>query len=308
MKLSFKLKNVSELSLFNKIYFAFFFVSVSLWFNSAIMAQNKPRRFDATTLQFAGTPVEQARCLLRPNKIGGVLSAELKNLPKPLEKIIGKKVEFKKENLRSFLRSKNISENDLGGSLNENLAKAKLPNGEETSALYFVIHDTSSPYLKDEPFPKNFDSNENWNGNNLEMWLKQPVGHVFVNRLGSSITTTFFNQPVKKGWGTKFARDVLKIDAKGLQIHIELVQPRKRDAANPNPNNDLIAPFPGFTDRQYERLALLYLAASIRRGTWLIPAYHSAIDAGIKDAHDDPQNFELEKFAAQISRLLKSLR
>jgi hypothetical protein len=44
------------------------------------------------------------------------------------------------------------------------------------------------------------------------------------------------------------------------------------------------------------------------RGVWLIPAYHSAIDAGIKDAHDDPQNFELEKFAVQLSRLLKNFR
>ena len=57
--------------------------------------------------------------------------------------------------------------------------------------------------------------------------------------------------------------------------------------------------------KQYEKLALLYLAASIRRGTFLIPAYHSAIDAGIKDAHDDPQNFELEKFANHIKSLLK---
>jgi hypothetical protein len=272
------------------------------------MAQNKPCRFDAQTLQFAGTPVEQARCLLRPNKIGGVLGAELKKLPKPLEKSIGKKVGIKKEDLRSFLRERNISENDLGGSLDESLAKAKLPEGGEISALYFVIHDTSSPYLKVEPFPQDYDSNEKWNGNNLEIWLKQPVGHVFVNRLGSSITTTNLNETVKKGWGTKFARDFLKTDGKGLQIHIELVQPRRQDAASPNQNNDLIAPFPGFTDRQYERLALLYVAASVRRGLWLIPAFHSAIDAGIKDAHDDPQNFELEKFAIHLSRLLKNIR
>jgi hypothetical protein len=264
------------------------------------MAQNKPCRFDAQTLQFSGTPVEQARCLLRPNKIGGFLSAELKKLPKPFEKIIGKKVEIKKENLRVYLRDNNISENDLGGSLDENLAKAKLPNGDEISAVYFVIHDTSSPYLKTEPFPKDFDSNEKWSGNNLEMWLKQPVGHVFVNRLGSSITTTFFNEPVKKGWGTKFAREYLKTDGKGLQIHIELVQPRRWDAANTNPNNDLIAPFPGFTDRQYERLALLYAAASVRGGVWLIPAYHSAIDAGIKDAHDDPQISSLKNLPSNF--------
>ena len=276
-------------------------------FNFLIMAQNKPCLFDEKTLQFAGTPVEQARCLLRLNKIGGVLDDKLKKLPEPLEKLVGKKVVFRKENLRLFLQKNNISENVLGGSLDDGLSGAQLPNGEKISALYFVIHDTSSPYLRDEPFPKDFDSNEKWNGNNLEIWLKQPVAHIFVNRLGASITTTPFNESVKKGWGTKFARDFLKIGGKGLQLHIELIQPRRRDAGNANPNNDLFAPFPGFTDLQYERLALLYAAASSRRGVWLIPAYHSAIDAGIKDAHDDPQNFELKKFAKEISRLLKQI-
>lgn len=272
------------------------------------MAQNQPCPFDQTTLQFAGTPIEQARCLLRPNKIGGVLSERLKNLPKPLEKLIGAQVHFKKEKLRSYLRKNNVAESDLGGDLDENLAQARTPNGAEIATVYFVIHDTSSPYLKDEPFPNNFDDDEKWAGNNLPMWLKQPVAHVFVNRLGASITTTPFAETVKKGWGTKFARDFLKADGKALQLHIELVQPRRRDAANANPNNDLFAPFPGFTARQYERLALLYAAASARRGAWLIPAYHSAIDAGIKDAHDDPQNFELAKFAKEIARLLKNIK
>ena len=139
------------------------------------------------------------------------------------------------------------------------------------------------------------------------MWLKQPVAHIFVNRLGESITTTPFDKPVEKGWGTKFARDFLKIDGKGLQLHIELIQPRRRDSNNSNPENDLIAPFPGFTGEQYKRLALLYVCASVRRGAWLVPAFHSAIDAGIKDAHDDPQNFELKKFAKKLKSLIKSL-
>ena len=293
---------------FNSNVLAFLCVSLcALWLNISVMAQNKPCKFDEKTLQFVGKPLEQARCLLRPNKIGGVLGNELKSLPKPLEKIIGEKVKISKESLRKYLNKQKIDENLIGGSLDEKLSLAKLPNGEEIQALYFIIHDTSSPYLKDEQFPPNFDTNKNWKGNNLEIWLKNPVAHIFVNRLGDSMTTTLFSKSVEKGFGTKFARDFLKADAKGLQIHIELIQPRRRDANNPNPNNDLIAPSPGFTDKQYERLALLYIAASIRRGTWLIPAYHSAIDAGIKDAHDDPQNFELEKFARSLKSLLKDL-
>jgi hypothetical protein len=272
-----------------------------------IFSQNKPCEFNPQTLQFVGTQVEQARCLLRPNKIGGVLAGQLTSLPKPLEKLIGKIVNIKKEKLRKYLLENKIDEKMLGGSLDEALAKAKLPNGEEIQTLYFIIHDTSSPYLKDKPFPENFNTDANWNGNNLEIWLKNPVAHIFVNRLGESITTTLFSKPVEKGWGTKFARDFLKADGKGLQIHIELHQPRMRDANDPNPANDLIAPFPGFTAGQYKRLALLYVCASLRRGTWLIPAYHSAIDAGIKDAHDDPQNFELERFAKELKKLIDSL-
>ncbi len=158
--------------------------------------------------------------------------------------------------------------------------------------------------MKDKPFPADFDTDAKWEGNDLSVWQKQPVAHVFVNRLGESVTINDFSQTVVKGWGTKLARNVLKAAAKGLQLHIELIQPRRRDSNNPNPENDLIAPLPGFTEKQYEKLALLYIASSVRRGSWLIPAYHSAIDAGIKDAHDDPQNFELQKFADALEKLL----
>jgi len=275
---------------------------------SSVTAQNTACKFDESSLQFAGTPIQQARCLLRPNKIGGVLGEELKSLPKPLESLIGEPIKIKKEKLRKFLQKNKIDEETIGGSLDKPLSKARLPNGAEIQTLYFIIHDTSSPYLKDEPFPQKFNKDANWKGNDLLIWIKQPVAHIFVNRLGESITTTPFDETARKGWGTKFARDFLKADGKGLQIHIELIQPRRRDATQPNPENDLFAPFPGFTKKQYERLALLYVAASIRRGTWLIPAYHSAIDAGIKDAHDDPQNFELAKFAGKLKKLVNKLK
>jgi hypothetical protein len=274
----------------------------------SVVAQNLPCKFDENTLQFSGKPIEQARCLLRPNKIGGVLGDKLKRLPKPFEDLIGKNVKIKKEAFRKYLQSLNLSEESIGGSLDKPLSNSKLPDGNQVQAIYFIIHDTSSPYLKDADFPDNFDTDANWRGNDLTIWQNQPVAHIFVNRLGESMATTPFDETVRKGWGTKFARDFLKVEGKGLQIHIELIQPRRRDAANANPENDLIAPFPGFTENQYEKLALLYAAASRRRGSWLIPAFHSAIDAGIKGAHDDPQNFELTKFAEQLKKLIKKLK
>ncbi len=270
----------------------------------SISAQNKPCQFDPKNLQFVGTPLEQAKCLLRPNNIGGVLSDELKKLPQPLEKIIGDQVKINPEKLRQYLAKQQIAEAQLGGNLDEKLSLAKLPNGEEIQALYFIIHDTSSPYLKDaEEFPREINKAD-WRGNKLDIWLKNPVAHIFINRAGDSMTTTPFSETTRQGWGTKFARDFLKIDGKGLQLHIELIQPRRPDKSNPNPNNDLIAPQIGFPDAQYKRLALLYVCASVRRGSWLIPAYHSAIDAGLKDAHDDPQNFRLDKFAQALKKLI----
>jgi len=98
----------------------------------------------------------------------------------------------------------------------------------------------------------------------------------------------------------------LQESAKGLQIHVELLQPRRSDPAGKTAN-DAIAPIPGFTDAQMDRLALVYVSATIRRGEWLIPAYHAAVDAGIPDAHDDPQNFDLTLWAKRLDALLKSL-
>ena len=62
---------------------------------------------------------------------------------------------------------------------------------------------------------------------------------------------------------------------------------------------------PGFTEAQYESLALAYIAASMRAGDWLIPGFHAAIDEGLSDGHDDPQNFELSRFDAALAGLLQ---
>lgn len=87
---------------------------------------------------------------------------------------------------------------------------------------------------------------------------------------------------------------------------MELIQPRRRDPSG-GANNDAFAPEPGFTAKQLDRLALLYVAASVRRGRWLLPAFHAAVDAGIPDAHDDPQNFDLGGWLASVQRLVVEL-
>lgn len=127
--------------------------------------------------------------------------------------------------------------------------------------------------------------------------------HVFVNRLGATLTGHDFGEPWR---ATKLELNVIGVPSRGLFLHIELVQPRRRDP-KVGGENDQIAPDPGFTQAQYDRLAQLYVAASVRGGTWLIPAFHGAIDDGIKGAHDDPQNFDLEQFAASVAALRQQL-
>jgi hypothetical protein len=57
-----------------------------------------------------------------------------------------------------------------------------------------------------------------------------------------------------------------------------------------------------------ERLALVYLAASLRRKQWMVPAFHAALDAGIQGGHDDPQNFDLNKFADKVCSWLQTFQ
>jgi hypothetical protein len=40
----------------------------------------------------------------------------------------------------------------------------------------------------------------------------------------------------------------------------------------------------------------------------MIPAFHSVLDEGIRNKHDDPQNFELAQFAQSLDALVGELR
>ena len=285
-----------------------FFAASLFFFIVPAQAQDTPCPFDQSSLSFAGAPLVQATCLLRPVRQGGHLGSPLNKLPGPLNRIIGTRMTIENAVLRRYLVAHDIAETDVGGSLDEPLSPATLPNGSIIQARYFVIHDVSTPNYLDKPFPPDIDD-AGWEWNDLQKrWAKTKAAHVFINRLGNSVTVVGFGSPLpEKRFGTKFARDRLKESAKGLQIHVELVQPRRSDP-DAKPGNDAIAPSPGFTEAQMDRLALLYIAASVRRGEWLIPAFHAAVDAGIPDAHDDPQNFDLTLWAKRLDTVLHQLK
>lgn len=270
------------------------FAAMLAWSMPAAVAQpnGRPCPIDTNVLEFAGTPLEQAKCLLCPVHRGGLLGEPLAILPEPLEHLIGQPVSIRRGALEKYLRAHNISEGDIGGPITNRLR-----------AKYFVIHDTSTPNYHEKPFPA--DINEpGWRLNNLEIWRKHPAAHVFVSRTGKSITCHDFVVPWR---ATKFESKVLTPQqSRGLFVHVENTMPRRSDPAR-KPGNDAIAPEPGFTAPMLDRLALLYLAASVEHGTWLVPGYHAAIDAGLPDAHDDPQNFDLAAWAKRLGMLIKEI-
>lgn len=247
--------------------------------------------------------IRLARCLVRPVLRGGNPGPIPAALPEVLKNLIGKPMDIDPVKLRRFLTANGINTNSVGGAIAQDVTKAR----------FFVIHDTSSPEIRLATFPANMNQAA-WSGNNLTSWVNSATPtHVFVNRVGESSMRRNFSVLVR---ATKFeqGRDIANAAARararlrrgGMFVHIELVQPRRR--TNPNSSFFDIAPTPGFTPKQLERLALLYVAASVRSKRWLLPAFHLAVDTPIPDAHDDPQNFDLEIWLTSLQTLLDKLR
>lgn len=260
-----------------------------------------PCGFDVATLSFAGDALAQARCLLRPVATGGMLAREPADLPASLSSLVGRPVDDLGPRLRDWLASRHLDAAAEGGSLDAPLSRARDGDPAAPVARYFVLHDTSVPWLGDAPaFPADDDPALNDLG---RFGGPDAVAHVFVNRLGRTMTGHDFGVPWR---ATQLENRRVGVAARGLFLHVELAQPRRRDPAG-NARNDLVAPTPGFTDAQYAQAALLYAMASARRGDWMIPAFHAAIDEGIVGAHDDPQHFEMARFASALERLREAL-
>jgi len=260
-----------------------------------------PCGFDVATLAFAGDPLTQARCLLRPVAEGGVLSQRPAVLPDTLANLIGQPVGDLKPRLRRYLAAHRVGDAAIGGSVDAPLSHARDDDPAAPAARYFVLHDTSTPWLGDAAsFPPDPDRALN----DLAQFAgPDAVAHMFVDRNGQTLLGHDFRTPWR---ATQFEVRRLGVAARGLFLHTEFAQPRRHDPAGAA-HNDLIAPLPGFTDAQYAQMALLYAAASARRGDWLIPAFHAALDEGMAGAHDDPQHFEIARFAAALERLRDAL-
>ena len=263
-------------------------------------------KFDPGTLAFAGTPAEQARCLLNPVQPVGRLGPALETLPDAIEKRVGGNVDLpSQETLGALLRDRGATK-DLIASLSDPVSHAHDNDPLSRSATYVIFHDTSTPNYRTQPWPLSIDDDPKINNlaryecdNDIER------AHVFINRTGSIFLAHDFTVPWR---ATKFeAAKNFGSALKGLFLHIEMIQPR-RAMKGYGRRNDFLAPDPGFSQAQYESLALVYAVASRRAGFWLIPAFHSVLDEGIRNKHDDPQNFQLDAFAASLDHLVGELR
>ena len=253
-------------------------------------------QFDRETLTFAGSPTEQATCLLRKVELMGAKK------PQPLPPVIARLMEQggapsaaqRAAAIAAFpqpYRDYATGYQDLPASQTE----AGLP------LLYFVIHDTSTPFFGIEKFPHHLNNDPKVNS--FDSYLAaEPVAHIFLNRQGQVWGAHDFSIPWR---ATKLESRVVGVPARGRFVHIETVQPRRFLPGATN-RGQTYGPKPGFTPAQYRMLAALYVYASARAGRWLIPAFHATVDDGIPDAHDDPQNFDLKKFAKELGKLLSA--
>jgi hypothetical protein len=261
-----------------------------------------PCSFNADTLSFAGTPAEQAMCLMRGMDDTRNLAPPLHGLPSAIADRAGETTGLPSREVLSGFLSKQDLEWDFAAHLWEPISRGRDNDPDSPMARYFVIHDTSGPLFGRHGFPGDIDD-ESAHLNNLKNftcadgWGK---AHIVVNRAGGMLVDHDFGIPWRE---TKFEQAAEFGGAlKGLFVHIELIQPRRAGRGG-----DGHSPDPAFTAAQYDRLALLYVIASVRAEQWLIPAFHAALDANIRDGHDDPLNFDIESFAKSIEREIEKL-
>lgn len=259
-------------------------------------------RFDRDTLTFAGSRAEQATCLLRKVTLLG--GKQPQRLPPVIARLMGD----------GGARTAAMRDAALAAFPQPYQDYARLHAADQVSqtatglpALYFVIHDTSEPFYRNDPFPRHLDTD--LRVNSFASYMDQtfgaaPVAHIFLNRVGQ----IWAGHDFQEGWrATKLESRVIGPAARGRFVHIETVQPR-RFLPGATSRGQTQGPKPGFSKDQYRMLAALYVYASARAGHWLIPGFHATVDAGIPDAHDDPQNFDLKRFASELEKLARPPR
>jgi hypothetical protein len=267
-----------------------------------ILRSMGPCTFDMETLSFAGDPLQQAACLMRPVNRWAHLGLPLVELPKVFAERIGRAALLPDRAAVAAVIEETGLDPQFADGLYAQVSRAHDGDPFSPAARYFLIHDTSGPKLGS--FPGDLDVNRKIN--NLERFRCSDsfeLAHAVINRKGDVFNGHDFGVPWRS---TKFERALFfGRSLKGLFLHVEMIQPRRGGPGHHA--NDIAAPYPGFSAAQYDRLALLYVIASVRAGEWLIPAFHAVVDNDIRGGHDDPQHFEIGAFAEAFEGVLERL-
>jgi hypothetical protein len=264
--------------------------------------------FDPVRRSFRGTAAEQADCLTRQVLRGAEIGEP--TLTPFLRDRLDTPTGISRERLAAYLQELGVDVMGLGG-----------PLSGPVTAPYFLIHDTSTPNCSQRGIraalcprlgvlPAGRDGQQwadavGFHGHPRP--APNRLAHVITNRIGQSVMEADLDDHLPS---TKFEQCVDRDSKRRLFVAVENIQPRIGDPAVRPPGvkpNDVVAPVPGFTARQYERLALVYVVASVRRGRWMIPAFHAVVDTMYASGHDDPQNFEMQAFSDAVRRHVERL-
>ena len=134
----------------------------------------------------------------------------------------------------------------------------------QSSVKYFILHSSGGVSSK----------------KTIEGWDAEGKGHAYILQNGEIVKKKNFNE---LAWATKTEKKTnsyYQAAARGACIHIELVY---TDSGNPN-------------DEQYGMLAKIYYNIYKKNNRKLIIVPHREFDRGIPDGHDDPKNFDFNKF------------
>ena len=249
--------------------------------------------FDDKEMAYAGAPRQQALCLMPEGDLAHFRPRHA--LGAPLDALVGEPTALDLDKLAVLLRQDGVAY--APEALKQDLSHAWDGKPFGPPARYFVIHDTSSgmgkPYFPPNDDPALNRLGEQYCGGGGYM------AHTFINRLGKVLIAYDYGTAWR---ATKFER--INPWRKGLFLHNELTQPRLPRKGE-SWSNASLAPDPAFTEAQYRSLALLYAAASVRAGHWLVPAFHSAIDYAWLDGHDDPRDFDLARFDDALGDIVR---
>lgn len=252
--------------------------------------------YNTQTHQFRGNSAEQLSCLLKKVRAKGS-GADTQKVPLWLLANVTKVVDITEGSFERYLKRESINLNaDLGGPIDRN---------RSYQVRYFVIHDTSWPEIDTgSTFPSDIDEPD-YKGNRFTSYSSSTRKRVNLLIARDGRSTTF------NTWGALRTLPAVKLEEKrrsigsrNRMVHVENVQPRIK----PKKSFAWIAPVPGFSAKQEERLALAYISASVAAGRWLIPAYHFNVDQDFPDGHDDPQNADLGSWVSRIERTVANIK